>query len=193
LINKGARRQPQGAAVARGREPILCRVLCTGEGVIQAFSDWLAGTWLSTAIQNAFWVIPTIQTVHILAIAVVMTSMALLDLRLMGAVGRHQTLESMADRFLPWVWGALAVLLTSGVLLIVGEPARELGSAVFWLKMSLLVLASMITLAFQYLQRKHPSFWDTRRVLAAATAGASLLLWVAILSAGRWIAYWEHG
>jgi hypothetical protein len=161
--------------------------------VIHEFCNWLGNTPLSLAIQNAFWVIPTVQTVHILAIAVVMSSVAMLDLRVLGVGARFQSIPQMAHRFLPWVWGSVLVLLASGTLLIIGEPGRELESPVFWLKMSMLVCVLAITAVFQYLVKHRSAFWEQRRVVACAMVLVSLVLWIGIVSAGRWIAYVEHG
>jgi hypothetical protein len=122
-----------------------------------------------------------------------MASIVMVDFRLLGVTGRTLTVPETAHRFLPWVWSAVVVLLVTGSLLIIGEPARELTSQVFWLKMSLLACVLILTGAFQYSVFRRESFWEKRRVLSCATAVASLALWVAILAAGRWIAYVEHG
>ena len=137
--------------------------------------------------------IPTVQTVHIVSIAIVMTSMAMLDLRLVGIAGRRQSLTEIGARFLPWVWGTLVVLLCSGTLLIIAEPGRELINQVFWLKMSLLVGAVVLTLIFQTMLRRRSGFWEDHRAAAVLLGSVSLLMWVGIVGAGRWIAYVEHG
>ena len=161
--------------------------------MIREFCTWLANTSLSQHIQDAFWVIPTVQTLHIVSIAIVMTSMAMLDLRLVGIAGRRQSLQQMASRFLPWVWVTLVVLLCSGTILIIGEPGRELQSEMFWIKMSLLAGAIVLTLIFQTLLRRRNGFWETHRAAAVLLGTVSLLMWVGIVGAGRWIAYVEHG
>src|SRR5579884_3289287 len=117
--------------------------------MIAAFCNWLSNTALSSAIQNASWVIPSVQTVHILAIATVMASIVMVDFRLLGVTGRGLTVPEMAHRYLPWVWSAVVVLLLSGTILIIGEPGRELLSPVFWVKMSLLACVLIITGVFQ--------------------------------------------
>ena len=158
---------------------------------IPAFCDWLSNTPLSQAIQNHNWVIPSVQSVHILAIATVMASIVMMDFRLLGVHGRGQTIPQVAHRFLPWVWCAVCVLAATGAILIIGEPGRELESQVFWLKMSMLACVLILTGAFQF--GAFRGFWEHRRVLATLTALASLCLWVAIVAAGRWIAYMGHG
>ncbi len=161
--------------------------------MIQAFCNWLSNTALSMVIQNTSWIIPTVQTVHILAISIVMASILMLDLRLLGAFARTQSVVAMSERFVPWVWVAVLVLAASGALLIVGEPGRELQSQVFWVKMALLVGALAVTAVFRRAARRTPGFWEQHRGAAYAVAVTSLALWTAIVAAGRWIAYWEHG
>ncbi len=161
--------------------------------MIPAFCNWLSNTPLSMVIQDYSWVIPSVQSIHILAIATVMASIVMLDFRLLGVTGRGQTVPEVAHRFLPWIWCAVGVLLITGTILIIGEPARELMSPVFWIKMSLLACALALTAAFQYGAFRREAFWERRRVLAWITALVSLTLWVGILAAGRWIAYVEHG
>jgi hypothetical protein len=159
---------------------------------VTAFIDWLAATPLSTMIQTVPWVIPTVQTIHILAIAVVMSSVFMLDLRILGIVSRSQPLAAIAQRFLPWMWWTLIVLLLSGSTLIIGEPGRSLKNPAFILKMSMLLTVLILTGAFQRGLGRDAAFWDRtvrRRIGARLLAGFSLVLWIGIVFAGRWIAY----
>lgn len=133
--------------------------------------------------------IPTVQTVHILSISMVMTSVAMLDLRLVGIAGRRQSLTDMGARFLPWVWVALVMLLCSGTILIIGEPGRELQSEMFWIKMALLTAALVLTGTFQLVLQRRKGFWESHRAAAVLLGSVSLVVWVAIVAAGRWIAY----
>jgi hypothetical protein len=161
---------------------------------IQHFVSWLAETPMSTLIQNVGWIIPTVQTTHIICVAIVMSSMAMIDLRLMGLTGRSQSLSDMVTRFMPWVWGALVWLLISGAILIIGEPARSLMNPAFILKMTMLICVVVVTLTFQGSVTKNTAFWEMsppRRTAAKLMALVSLLLLVAIVFAGRWIAYME--
>ena len=75
--------------------------------------------------------------------------MVVVDLRLLGMAGGRQTISAMTRRYFPWVWFALAVLLLTGLTLVVGEPHRELLNAVFVAKMALLAVAIVLTAAFQ--------------------------------------------
>src|ERR1700692_2035872 len=99
--------------------------------MLDDFIHWLGATPVSLLIQRVFWIIPTVQTVHILAMFVVLASMAMFDLRLLCLAGKSNTLASLSRRFMPWLWGALIVLAVSGCILIVGEPKRSIGNVVF--------------------------------------------------------------
>jgi uncharacterized membrane protein len=162
--------------------------------MLDDFIHWLGATPVSLLIQRVFWIIPTVQTVHILAISVVLASMAMFDLRLLGLAGKRNTIASLSRRFMPWLWGALIVLAVSGCILIVGEPKRSLGNVVFVLKMCMLATAISVTLGFLAVLKRDLASGSTdlapAHVAAAKITGLlSLALWVGIAVAGRLIAY----
>jgi len=159
---------------------------------LDSFCSWLAATSFSQVLQTVGWIIPAVQTVHILAVAAVVTSALMIDLRLLGIRGREQSVAAIAGRFLPFIWWPLPVLLATGSLLIIAEPARSLENPVFVLKMGLLLAAAGITLACQIPLRRDAAFWElsvAHRRAGQLIACASIPLWVAIVCAGRWIAY----
>ena len=159
---------------------------------LDPFCRWLSETSFSQTIQTVGWIIPAVQTAHILAVAAVVTSALMIDLRLLGLRGTEQPLASVSQRFLPFIWWPLPILLTTGAVLIIAEPARALENPVFLLKMGLLLAATGVTLACQIPLRRDPAFWEIsvrRKRVARLIAVASMPLWVAIVFAGRWIAY----
>ncbi|HKB63354.1 MAG TPA: DUF6644 family protein [Burkholderiales bacterium] len=157
------------------------------------FCSWLEETPLSQTIQGTGWIVPTVQTVHILSVAAVLSSVLMIDLRLMGVLGRDQPLARVSERFRPVIWWTLPVLLATGAVMIIGEPARSLANPVFQLKMVLLVAAIVVTLSYQVPLGANPAFWEGssgRRGAAQLIAVLSLALWAGIVFAGRWIAYY---
>jgi hypothetical protein len=160
--------------------------------VIQQFSDWLAATSLSQLFAGLAWFVPTVQTLHILSIAVVVTTLGMLDFRLLRLTRSGPPLEKMAGNFIPWTWGALGVLLVSGILLIITEPNRELMNDAFRLKMLMVVALVALTFVFQTATIREPGYWSAspaRRRLGGVLGIASLVLCVCIVVAGRFIAY----
>ena len=165
------------------------------------FTGWLSQTSFSLAIQTHEWVVPTIQSIHIAAIGVVLASVFMMDLRVLGWAGRDQSLVETTGRFGPWLSGALCVMLATGILMVVGEPARELLAFSFWLKMFLVAVGTLIAAVFQMAVRRNEAWWESsiaQRRSTKSLAIFTLLIWVAIVILGRLIAYdhvwgsWSH-
>lgn len=158
---------------------------------MQTFGDWLYATPLSTGIRDVGWLIPAVQCVHIFAIAVVVGSALVSDLRLAGVLATDEAPATVVRRYLPWMWGALAVLLATGIVMILAEPGRTLLNSVFWTKMALVLLAFTLTLFFRKplldpeFRAEHRGWWRA----AKPAAWLSLATWVLVVFCGRWIAY----
>jgi hypothetical protein len=155
---------------------------------LDAFCSWLEQTAPAQALQSTEWAIPLVQTVHILAIGLLMSSMLMFNLRLLGLAFTDQPLPRVAARFVPVIWWMLPVLLVSGALMITAEPARSLENTAFQVKMLLLIMAVSLTLIAQ--SRVDTNSWgESGKVRRTGLALASLVIWVCIVFAGRWIAY----
>jgi uncharacterized membrane protein len=163
---------------------------------LSEFSKWLAATEVSHVIQTTTWIIPTLQTIHILSVAAVFSAAILVDLRIWRLIERDEPLPEMARRFLPTIWPVLVILLVTGSLLIIGEPRRSLLNSTFYHKMVLLVVAILLTIGLQRSISSSPNSWDRdrwRRIVGRFAATVSILVWCGILFAGRWIAYTQAG
>ncbi len=156
------------------------------------FTTWLASTPVSMAIGEVHWITPAVQCVHILTVAVVMGAILMMDLRLLGAFGDVDSAQSFSKRYLPWVWWSLPVLFVTGAALIIGEPRRSLQNPTFLLKMSLLIAATALTVLTEQPLLRNAGFWHNRKGVAKVLAASSLIVWVAILICGRWIAYTQE-
>ena len=157
------------------------------------FALWLASTPPSVFIQehNA-WAIPAIQSVHIVGIALVMGSVLMIDLRILGLAWTDRTLQQTTRRFGPWLTGSLWLLLATGLLMVVGEPVRELVTFSFWLKMALVAIGAVVAVAFQRVLRRHEQQWEGTLVHSSsikALAILTFLVWVGVIFLGRLIAY----
>jgi magnesium-transporting ATPase (P-type) len=160
--------------------------------VIEQFCDWLSRTALSVAFQNAAWFVPAVQTVHIISIAILLVSVYLIGFKLLGFMGTSTPLGSTTQRSMPWIWISLLVLLFSGTLLTITEPARELLNWVFRTKMILVLVLALLLALVQRGVRRDPGYWAdsaARRSAARVLGGAMLLIGAGIITAGRWIAY----
>ena len=163
------------------------------------FATWLYATAPSVFIRShEAWMIPTIQSVHIVGIATAVGSAFMMAARVLGWLGADQSLLDTQRRYGPWLTGALWVLLASGALLVLAEPPREFDTISFWVKMALVALMAMTAFAFQRSLRRHAPQWETdvqRRPSVRWAALVTLVVWAAIIFLGRFIAYdtvWSH-
>jgi hypothetical protein len=159
-----------------------------GQKPLAELSAWLADSALSGVLQTVDWLVPAIQTVHILAVALVVSSVLLLSLGVFGLHGREQPLARTVGRFVPAIRWGLPILLVTGALMITAEPDRALPNPAFQLKMVLLLGATALTWASTRRLRHAPPGPAASVGLRVAT-GTALGLWLAVLVAGRWIAY----
>ncbi len=163
------------------------------------FAEWLSTTFASVFIQtHEAWMIPAIQSFHIIGIAIAVGSVLMMTMRLFGWAYMDQTLLQNQKRFGPWLLGALCLLLASGSLLIIGEPVRELVTFSFWLKMVLVASLTAIALSFQISVEKQEQRWERtliNRTSVKLAALLTVLLLGCIIILGRLIAYdhiWGH-
>jgi hypothetical protein len=155
------------------------------------FSEWLYVTPVSTYLRQAGWIVPTVQSIHIIAIAVLMGSSIVLDLKLGGVIARTDSLRVVYQRYMPWLWGALSILALTGLVMVTAEPNRDLSNWVFWTKMALVLVAFVSTFVIRRaMQRDELIAKSSPWRFAAKPLGLlSLLVWVLVILCGRWIAY----
>ena len=160
---------------------------------MKEFANWLSLTSISVLIQrNEKWVIPTIQSIHIVGIGIVLTCVLMMTLRVLGIAGTDRTVLQTLRRFGPWLTGALLLLLATGLALVIGEPERELLAFSFWLKMLLVACGAGLSWWFQHSVRADVQVWESilvHRALVRTLAAAAVLIWIAIIFLGRFIAY----
>jgi hypothetical protein len=160
---------------------------------LKQFAEWLSTTFLSVAIQNHnAWVIPAIQSIHIAGIGVVLGSAFMIYLRILGWAGTDQTLRQTSARFFPWLTYGLWLMLFTGILMVVGEPVRELVTFSFWAKMILVAASVVVAVNFQRSLRKREQYWEETLSHSGSIRGLAILtflIWVCIIILGRLIAY----
>ena len=86
-------------------------------------AQWLTTLPLSQVLRRMAWLFPLLQTVHILSIAMMLSSVIMISLRLWG-VSRAQAIAALGHRYMPWIWTSLVVVTVWGG---VNEVARRVG------------------------------------------------------------------
>jgi len=160
---------------------------------LEAIARWIAATPLSALIQaNEVWFIPSVQSIHIAGIGVVLACVLMMALRVLGLAGADQSVLQTQRRFGPWMIGALWLLLATGLLMIIGEPERELVTFSFWAKMTLVATGTVIALVFQRSVRASGPDWENRvgaHLSVKVGAVLTVVMWLAVVFLGRLIAY----
>jgi hypothetical protein len=157
------------------------------------FCVWLQLSSTGRFMQNSLWPFPAMETLHIIGIVLLVSSVSILDLRLLGVMLKQQPVSVLTKRILPWAWVGFSIQVTSGFLLFATEPEKLYSSEPFRLKMLMIVLVGVNALLFHSLVYRDVESWDTRAdtPLGAKIAGSfSILLWIGIITAGRWIAFY---
>lgn len=156
------------------------------------FCKWLEHTAVGAAVRESLWLFPAIETVHLLGMAALVGTIAVLDFRLLGWTLRQKRFSELAPRLLPWTWAGFALQVVTGMLLFSSEAVKLYANPAFRLKMLLIFLAGVHALVFQCTVYRGVASWDDRTVppLGAKVSGfISLLLWIGIVAAGRFIGF----
>jgi hypothetical protein len=155
-----------------------------------ALAQWLEHTSVSQEIQKALWLIPLLQTTHIIAIAMALSSVLMIELRILG-FGRSLTMTQTSARYAPWLWTGLTLLAVTGLALIIGEPRRALPNPAFQIKMLLLAFTLAVAgFSFQVSLRRSTAF-GRRSLGRRLTAGSLSSSFSVVRNRNRWplIAY----
>lgn len=160
--------------------------------MFRSFADWVATTPISATFQDQMWIIPTSQSIHIIAVSIVFASALTINLRLFGIGSSLRSVSQVTNALWPWIWRGLLVLLATGIVQTIAEPVRQFVTPEFWVKMTMIIINVVITGVYANAVRRHSAIWDkreTRPSSGTAFAVVSTLLWVGIIVCGRLIGY----
>jgi|SRR6516162_3518362 hypothetical protein len=157
------------------------------------FCSWLQHTPVGTAVAESDWLFPAIETVHIWGIILLVGTTGVLDLRLLGFILPNQRVSELHHRLIRWTWTGFAVMFVSGSFMFASEASKMYSNGAFRFKMLLILLAGLNALIFEVTAFRNVAQWDSgpRTPIGARVAACvSLIAWVGVIAAGRWIAYW---
>jgi hypothetical protein len=151
-----------------------------------ALADWIRGS-------ESLLAFPGIITLHAIGMGFLAGGSTAIDLRILG-VARGISLQAMAG-FLPLLWLAFAINAVSGTLLLIAYPTKALTNPLFYVKLGLIALG--VTLVYRIgatVLRATEGEDKPMPPFAKPLALASIATWVALILAGRFLAYthrWE--
>lgn len=146
---------------------------------------------LGSTIAQSTWMFPTIETIHVVAIATVIGTIFVVDLRLVGVASLRRPASALIHEYLPWTWGAFGLALVSGSFLFVSRAADYMALPFFLAKFAIMAMAAVNMLVFHLTAERRIANWDTGRPDPGArwAGGLSLLLWTAIVICGRQVGF----
>jgi hypothetical protein len=159
---------------------------------LDAALKWLEATPFATEIRENELVFPWVESVHVLAIALVVGSISIVDLRLIGLASLDRPVGKLARDMLACTWIAFAFAALTGGLLFSAKATGYAGNFFFRGKLVLLALAGLNMVVFHAFVGRDLGRWSatTNPPAAARIAGVlSLLLWIAVVAFGRWIGF----
>jgi hypothetical protein len=152
------------------------------------FFQWCEASRLGTAIRSSSFAFPIIESIHLLALALIAGAVLMVDLRLLGFGLRHQPLPKLARDAQPWLVASLLVLVSTGILLFLSESIKCYYSTPFRVKMTCLLLS----IVFAFTVRRRIVMVEEGRVAPVwrkLVAVVSLTLWFGVAASGRWIGF----
>jgi hypothetical protein len=164
--------------------------------LLAEFARWLAASEARETATHLLRTVPglppILQTVHLLSVAAVMASIVFINLRMLRIALPSQSLHEMLGRLIPWTVSAMMTLFVSALPFVLARPGRYMTNPVFQIKFALLVPALILLILIYLQERRVPHYWENRRVPAMLVGAGSLILWIGIVMAGRWIAYSDY-
>ena len=148
---------------------------------------WFEDTAIGVAVRESIWAFPVIEAVHLLALCVLGGSLLVVDLRMLGTGLRGVSVSELRAYARPWLTGAIALLIITGIPLFLSEAVKCYYNLSFWVKMVGLVVGLGFTFGVREKVARGIEFEIPTQ--ARLIAASSLTIWFVVAAAGRWIGY----
>ncbi len=149
----------------------------------------LESTAVGAAVRESLWLFPVIESVHLLALALMGGAILVVDLRMLGFGLRNQSVSLVAESAHPWLLGSLLMMVATGIPMFLSEAIKCYYSPPFRYKMFFLVVATVFTFTVRKgaVAAREDRLGTVWRCLTALT---SIGLWTSVGFSGRWIAFY---
>jgi hypothetical protein len=152
-----------------------------------SFFQWSENSWVGHAIKASRWSFAIVETIHIIGIGMLLGAVLVIDLRMLGFGMKRQSVAQLSRELTPWIWGALLVMILTGIPLFLSEAVKLSVSAPFFWKMVLL----LVVLLFHFTVHSKATSRNAEdgAWLGKMAACLSLVSWLGVALAGRAIAF----
>jgi len=160
--------------------------------MLVSFLVWLENLPLFSSLRSSAYVYPVVLALHLSAISLFGAMIVATDLRLLGWALPDSTIADVIPRLRMAKRLGFVLAASCGFLLFAAKAEEYYYNAFFRTKMLLFVLVAIHALVFQkrvYADSANLTLTGSPPRRARLAASISLLLWFAILCAGRAIGY----
>ena len=158
--------------------------------------EWLQTTRIASLVAENDILFPWIESIHVLAVVLVVGTISIVDLRLLGLASLDMGVRRVMRDVIPYTWAAFAVAATTGSLMFSSDAKHYAHNHLFQAKLVVLVLAGLNMAAFHFVGVRNIDRWDgpgkSTPMVAKAAAAISLLVWIAVVSLGRGTGFTMH-
>ncbi len=131
------------------------------------------------------WAFPLTEYFHITAFALSIGTIALVDLRLLGIGMRHQSAGHLTKDTSIWTLAGFMIVIFSGLLIVSSDPIHYFYNEAFRFKIAALVLG----IVYNYTIHRKVALSDPSPAVGALVGGFSLVLWIAVVFSGLYMAF----
>jgi hypothetical protein len=159
---------------------------------VQSLMKWVEALPLAVLIHQKAWLFTTIQIIHVVAISIVIGSIAVMDLRLLGVGSRGRLVTEIAREVLPVTWVAFVIAALAGSLMFISQATAYYMNTTFWVKMGIMLLAGINMAVFELITVRGVQTWDVSPappLPARVAGGVSLMCWLLVFVFGRWTSF----
>jgi hypothetical protein len=159
---------------------------------VAALLDSLEHSALAVSIAESNWAFPTIETIHIITLTLMIGTVMIMDLRLLGLASAKQCYTALKRDVLPWTWWAFGGAVVSGCLMFISQATKYCDNEAFRIKLFLLLLAGINMLVFELLIARGAANWNQDSSVpwrGKVAALLSIALWISIVYFGRRVGF----
>jgi hypothetical protein len=160
---------------------------------ISGFLAGLQNLGVSQYIQFSAWAFPVIESLHVVAVAVLFGTILVVDLRLLGTASVSRRISEISRDCLHLTWAAFLLALITGGLMFVSNAQTYWDNDWFRWKIVFIGLAGLNMMLFEFFTTRSMQVWDDGTVSVPAAgklAGLlSITFWVGVIVCGRMIGF----
>ncbi|MGH8232343.1 MAG: DUF6644 family protein, partial [Steroidobacteraceae bacterium] len=161
------------------------------DALLKGIEAWPISSAMRGELPGSEWLFPIVETLHVMALSVVVGSIAMMDLRLLGIAARTSPVSRLSKEVLPWTWTAWCMAAVFGTLMFISKAHAYATNPQFQLKFACMFMAALNMLVFHLGAFRRVEHWDLEDPPTSAkiAGGLSLLFWIGVVFFGRWVGF----